>query len=248
MVERIVKAAEGNPLYVEQMLSMLIDSHALRMEGGRWVRAESYGEITVPPTIQALLEARLDSLARADRATVEPASVIGLEFARPALEAIAPDALRARDGRTPEHAGAQALHPARRARSQADAIYRFHNHLVRETVYNGLLKRARANLHIGFVRWADKVNADRDRALEFEEILGYHLEQAHRYLRELGPLDEAGRGDRRRRGAAPGERRPARLRTRRHARGGQPVPARDRAARRRRPAADWRCCPNSAKP
>jgi tetratricopeptide (TPR) repeat protein len=63
---------------------------------------------------------------------------------------------------------------------------------VRETVYNGLLKRMRANLHIGFVRWADKVNADRDRALEFQEILGYHLEQAHRYLRELGPLDVDG--------------------------------------------------------
>ena len=191
VIERIVKAAEGNPLYVEQMLSMLIDSHALRMEGGRWVRAESYGEITVPPTIQALLEARLDSLARADRATVEPAAVIGLEFARPALEAIAPDALRGEMG---EHLSTLArkhfIRPS--SSTQADAIYRFHNHLVRETVYNGLLKRARANLHIGFVRWADKVNADRDRALEFEEILGYHLEQAHRYLRELGPLDEAG--------------------------------------------------------
>ena len=42
------------------------------------------------------------------------------------------------------------------------------------------------------MRWADRVNADRDRALEFEEILGYHLEQAHRYLSELGPLDEQG--------------------------------------------------------
>jgi tetratricopeptide (TPR) repeat protein len=53
-----------------------------------------------------------------------------------------------------------------------------------------LLKRARAQLHIDFVRWADRVNADRDRALEFEELLGYHLEQAYRYLKELGPLDE----------------------------------------------------------
>ena len=56
------------------------------------------------------------------------------------------------------------------------------------TVYNGLLKRARANLHLDFVRWADRVNADSERGLEYEEILGYHLEQAHRYLRELGPL------------------------------------------------------------
>ena len=58
--------------------------------------------------------------------------------------------------------------------------YRFDHHLVRDTVYNGLLKRARATLHIEFVRWADQANADVDRAREFEEILGYHLEQAYR--------------------------------------------------------------------
>ncbi len=99
VVERIVVAAEGNPLYVEQMLSMLIDSGALRREGAQWVRAEGYGEITVPPTIKALLEARLDGLARADRATVEPASVIGVEFERPAIEALAPDAVRPEIGK-----------------------------------------------------------------------------------------------------------------------------------------------------
>ena len=74
-----------------------------------------------------------------------------------------------------------------------DPIYRFHHHLVRDTIYNGLLKRTRATLHVDFVRWADNINAERDRGLEFEEILGYHLEQAQRYLGELGPLDEKAR-------------------------------------------------------
>ena len=59
---------------------------------------------------------------------------------------------------------------------------------MRETVYNGLLKRARAKLHTEFVRWADKLNADNDRAQEFEAILGYHLEQAYKYLGDLGPM------------------------------------------------------------
>jgi class 3 adenylate cyclase/tetratricopeptide (TPR) repeat protein len=192
VVERIVTAAEGNPLYVEQMLSMLIDSGALRHEAdGRWVRSETYGSIIVPPTIKALLEARLDNLPRADRATVEPAAVIGVEFPRAAVEALVPEAVQRTVG---EHLGTLTkkhfVRPA--ADDFGESIYRFHHHLVRETVYAGLLKRARANLHLGFVRWADKVNADRDRALEFEEILGYHLEQAYRYLGELGPLDEAG--------------------------------------------------------
>ncbi|QTN24749.1 AAA family ATPase [Rhizobacter sp. AJA081-3] len=188
---RIVQAAEGNPLYAEQMLSMLIDSGALRVHDGHWVRADETAEIAVPPTIHALLEARLDGLGRAERAAVEPASVIGLEFPQSAVESLSPQSVRTE---LPAHLGTltrkRFIRPAQS--SGAELTYRFHHHLVRETVYNGLLKRARANLHLEFVRWADRANADSDRALEFEEILGYHLEQAHRYLRELGPLDTQG--------------------------------------------------------
>lgn len=190
-LDRIVQAAEGNPLYAEQMLSMLIDAGALVLQDGRWVRADASAEIAVPPTIHALLEARLDGLARPERAAIEPASVIGLEFPQTALESLAPDAVRPA---LPEHLGTltrrQFIRPAHS--SQSDLIFRFHHHLVRDTVYSGLLKRARANLHLAFVRWSDRVHADSDRGLEVEEILAYHLEQAYRYLRELGTLDAAG--------------------------------------------------------
>jgi len=191
VLERIVGGAEGNPLFVEQMLSMLIDNRVLRQEDGRWVRADRFAEISVPPTIQALLEARLDRLGRGERLTVEPAAVIGLQFALPAVQALAPEQTRdAVVGHLATLTQRQFIQLAPSA--DADLLYRFHHHLVRETVYGGLLKRTRARLHIDFVRWADRVNADRDRALEFQEILGYHLEQAHRYLNELGPLDEQG--------------------------------------------------------
>ena len=73
----------------------------------------------------------------------------------------------------------------------ADGAHRFHHIMIRDTAYDGILKRARADLHTRFVAWADLAN--RDRGVEFEEILGYHLEQAWRYLSELGPLDERGR-------------------------------------------------------
>ena len=191
VLKRIVNAAEGNPLFVEQMLSMLIDNRALRLEDGRWVRAKDYGEITVPPTIQALLEARLDKLVREVRAAVESASVIGLEFPQPAVEALSPEPVRSTVG---EHLMTLTrklfIRPA--PASDVEVRFRFHHQLVRDTVYSGLLKRARATLHADFVRWADRVNEERGRALEFEEILGYHLEQAHRYLSELGSLDANG--------------------------------------------------------
>ena len=118
---------------------------------------------------------------------------------------------------------------------------------MRDTVYNGLLKRTRANLHLGFVRWADKVNAERDRALEFEEILGYHLEQAYRYLGELGPLDEAGVAIGTRCGAAPGERRhgaPSRAATCMPRRTCCGAPSRCSPPTTR---SGWHCCPSSAR-
>ena len=191
VVGKIVAAAEGNPLFIEQMLSMLLDADVLRQEGGKWVRGAGNSDIAVPPTIHALLEARLDNLGREERVAVEPASVIGVEFAQHALESLAPEAIRPSMAK---HLGTltrkQFIDPA--ASRDAETIYRFHHHLVRDTVYNGLLKRTRATLHINFVRWADRINAERGRELEFQEILGYHLEQAHRYLAELGPLDEQG--------------------------------------------------------
>jgi class 3 adenylate cyclase/tetratricopeptide (TPR) repeat protein len=191
VIERIVDAAEGNPLYVEQMLSMMIDTRALRQHDGHWARADRYTAIAVPPTIQALLEARIDRLARSERAAIEPAAVIGLQFALPAVEALVPEVARSEVGK---HLGTltrkRFIRPVPSAESEV--MFGFHHHLVRETIYGALLKRSRASLHADFVRWADRVNAERGRALEFEEILGYHLEQAYRYLCELGPLDDQG--------------------------------------------------------
>jgi class 3 adenylate cyclase/tetratricopeptide (TPR) repeat protein len=190
---RIVTAAEGNPLFVEQMLSMLLESGAIRFEDGRWVRADESMEISIPPTIHALLSARLDRLGREERAVVEPASVIGLSFARPAVESLAPDPVRPD---VPRHLDAltrrRLVRPAPLS-AGGETDYRFAHLLIRDAAYGAMLKRTRADLHERFVRWADAVNAGRDRAAEFEEIMGYHLEQAYRYLAELGPLDDHGR-------------------------------------------------------
>jgi hypothetical protein len=62
--------------------------------------------------------------------------------------------------------------------------------MIRDTAYDGILSGARADSTSASSSWADGVN--RDRGVEFEEILGYHLEQAWTYLSELGPLDDRG--------------------------------------------------------
>jgi class 3 adenylate cyclase/tetratricopeptide (TPR) repeat protein len=190
---RIVAAAEGNPLFVEQMLSMLIDDGLLARENGDWVSSSGLAEITVPPTIQALLAARLDLLGPKERAVIEAASVAGLVFPEDALrELVSAEIAERIEAVLTSLARKHLVHREPKVLGSDDR-FRFDHVLIRDAAYQGMLKRARAVLHERFVGWADRVNQDRDRALEFQEILGYHLEQAYKNLGELGPLDEHGR-------------------------------------------------------
>jgi predicted ATPase/class 3 adenylate cyclase len=189
---RIVRAAEGNPLFVEQMLSMLVDDGLLRNVDGRWVCESDLSDLAIPPTINALLSARLDLLSREERAVLEPASVIGLVFPRSALETLVEEPVRVG---LPDYLSAlSAKHLIRADISGPDETkFRFQHILIRDAAYQGLLKRARATLHERFADWSEQVNRERDREREYEEIVGYHLEQAHGYLAELAPLDDHGR-------------------------------------------------------
>jgi class 3 adenylate cyclase/tetratricopeptide (TPR) repeat protein len=173
---RVVEAADGNPLFAEQMVAMIGDAPDAPVE--------------VPPTIQALMSARLDRISREERAVIEPASVVGQVFAHAMVEELAPPAVSPHvELHLSALAGKRFVLPLP-ATADEDRSSRFQHILIRDAAYQGLLKRARADLHERFVAWADRVN--RDRGAEYEEILGYHLEQAYRYLDELGPLDGHG--------------------------------------------------------
>jgi class 3 adenylate cyclase/tetratricopeptide (TPR) repeat protein len=186
---KIVEAAEGNPLFVEQMLSMLLDDGILeRDDRGRWVLIRDVGAITIPPTIQALLSARLDRLGPIDRVVVERASVIGQVFFRGAVEDLSPDEVRRHAGESLRNLTHRELVQPYESSFAGQEAYRFMHILIREAAYHGLLKRTRADLHVRFIDWLERVAPDR--VLEFEEIRGYHLEQAFFTLQQLTPNDE----------------------------------------------------------
>ena len=186
---RIVEVADGNPLYVEQVLSMLVDEGVLEQRAGVWTPTVDLAELSIPVGIQALLTARLELLEPDQRTVLEAASVIGTVFPRDAIEALVAEPLRERaeailsklvERRFVLHVEAE------------EPTLRFHHVLIRDATYVALLKRVRASLHERFADWAEERNRERSREIEYEEILGYHLEQAHRYLSELGPLDTHG--------------------------------------------------------
>ena len=91
---RILDAAEGNPLFVEEMMGMLVDEGRLTLTDGRWLATTELAETTVPPTISALLAARLDQLQPGERALAERASVVGQSFEQAALAELLPEGQR----------------------------------------------------------------------------------------------------------------------------------------------------------
>jgi predicted ATPase len=188
---RIAEAAEGNPLYVEEFLGTLIDDGALAPGDDGWTPSRDLESIAVPPTIQALLSARLDRLAPEERAVAERASVAGRVFDQPSVVALSPVEGRAAVPRSLLGlVRKELIRPDRSGFAQGDA-FRFRHMLIRDAAYERLPKSERAELHELFGGWLEL--AAGDRRTEVEEMVGYHLEQAFRYREELAPVDERAR-------------------------------------------------------
>jgi class 3 adenylate cyclase/tetratricopeptide (TPR) repeat protein len=164
--EKIARAAGGNPLFIEEMLAMA---------------AEADGEVVVPPTMRALLAARLDQLETGERSVLERGAIEGEIFHRGAVQALAPEETQV----TPRLASLVRKELIRPDRGQlvGEDGFRFRHLLIRDAAYDALPKAARAELHQRFAAWLETHGAD---VVELDEILGYHFEQAFRYRLELG--------------------------------------------------------------
>jgi tetratricopeptide (TPR) repeat protein len=176
IAERFTAAAEGNPLFLEQLVSMLIDDGLLVEEGGRWVVTRDLTHVPVPPSIQLLLAARLDRLTTDELTVLECASVEGTVFHREPLRAEVVDI----DGALRSLLAKGLIRPTT-ATYHDDEAYRFRHLLIRDAAYSRMPKEARGRVHARFAQWIESTEA--------EEVLGHHLEQAYRLLAEVGKPD-----------------------------------------------------------
>jgi class 3 adenylate cyclase/tetratricopeptide (TPR) repeat protein len=184
---RILEAAEGNPLFVEEMVAMLMDRNLLQSETGT-SQVGDLEDITVPPTIQLLLAARLDRLGAEERAVIERGAVEGNVFHTGAVATLSPEQLRPKvPARLLALARKELIRQDRPEFAGQDA-FRFRHLLIRDAAYQALPKEQRADLHERFAGWLE--HAAGDRLVEYEEILAYHLEQAYRSRTELGSPGE----------------------------------------------------------
>jgi class 3 adenylate cyclase/tetratricopeptide (TPR) repeat protein len=185
--QRIARGAGGNPLFLEEMLAMA---------------GEAEGEVVVPPSLRALLAARLDQLQTGERSVLERGSIEGEIFHRGAVQALAPDETHV----TPRLAALVRKELIRPDTPQlvGEDGFRFRHLLIRDAAYEALPKAERADLHERFASWLEEHGAG---LVDLDELLGYHLEQACGYRAQLGlPRDAELAAAARRRLSAAGRR------------------------------------------
>ncbi len=170
---RILETAEGNPLFLEQLL-------AHRAGGGN-------GRGAIPPTVQALLAARIDQLDVDERAVLVRAAVEGKTFHRGAVAELLPERARPMLGARLISLVRQELIRADRSQFAGDDGFRFGHSLIHDAAYEAASKELRAEAHERYAGWLEA--RAREHALHYEELLGYHLERAHRLRVELGRRD-----------------------------------------------------------
>jgi predicted ATPase len=186
--QRVLDRAEGNPLFVEEVVRMLIEGGVVVRREGHWYATKAAADVKVPDSVEALIRARLDTLPAPERVLLQAGSVVGRVFQRSAVASIAPpdqvppplethleDAIL-RDIITEE-------------RSPDEPTFRFRHILIRDVAYNTLPKARRAELHGAVARWLRDWSGSR--IDEFVEIEAYHLEQAVLLRREIGEAVDA---------------------------------------------------------
>ena len=188
---RITDAAGGNPLFVEEVVAMLIDEGLLRRADGHWTTSGALAEVSIPATIGSLLASRLDRLSLEERQVIEFASVVGKEFSRAAVSALAPEDTRSRVPGVLTALARKDLIRSEPSTLGEDDAFHFRHILIRDAAYNALTRQARADLHERFATWLE--GRFEDRLGEYEDIIGHHLEQAYDHRAALGPVDDAGR-------------------------------------------------------
>jgi DNA-binding SARP family transcriptional activator len=169
---RIVDTAEGNPLFLEQLVA---------------VGAED-AEATLPSSIQAVLAARIDRLEPGERPLLEHASVQGRSFYVGAVEELLPERDRPAIATHLVSLVHKQLVRAERSDLPGQDAFRFAHALIREAAYQGMPKQLRAELHERVAHWLQKWPGAQS------ETIGHHLSEAYRHLSELGPVGERERG------------------------------------------------------
>jgi class 3 adenylate cyclase len=169
----LVERAEGNPLFLEELLGALIDLGVLEQTGARWRVREETGELAIPDSVHGVVAARIDLLAPREKAALQAAAVIGRSFWPGAVRTLIPyddpdfALLEERDFIRRRHGSSMA----------GEREYAIKHALTREVAYSTLPKARRARLHATFAEWLVAFAEGRD---ELAALVAHHYAEAVR--------------------------------------------------------------------
>ena len=173
--QRILAAAEGNPLFAEEIVAHLIDEGMLARTEDGIVEVAPDAPLTIPDTVRALIAARVDALPAEEKRTLQDAAVVGRIFWATTLESMRAGQVRP-SLRTLEGKGLVVTRPASSLPGQTELAFR--HGLVREVAYESIPKGRRARAHAEVGRWIEELAGDRRD--EYVELIAYHYESAAR--------------------------------------------------------------------
>jgi len=173
-LDRTIGRADGNPLFIEEMLKSLRDRRLIEKEGATWLAAGDLDALEIPDTVESLLSTRIDGLSASTKRVLQYASIVGRHFwsgvladvlvKQPVKEELA-DLLRGEIVRMlPE------------STVEGDQEFIFQNLMLQEVAYQGLLRGLRAEMHGAVARWLERQLGSH--SAEADELIAFHYERS----------------------------------------------------------------------
>ena len=177
----LIERTEGNPLYVEEFVRLLIDSGAIARREQEWVATREAERLTVPPTLQGLIAARLDRAPTEVKRLLQQAAVVGRVFWTRALASFVDRPEAEVDALLLDAARLDLARPVDEAAVGGGRSFSFKHILTRDVAYGALPKEERARLHDRVGRWLEQIGV----VAEYRDLAAYHAEQAFLFAREV---------------------------------------------------------------
>jgi len=169
----ILESAEGNPFHIQEVLGMLIDDGVIVADADGWhVDHARLVQAKVPPTLIAVLQARLDALPSAEKQALQHESVVGSVFWDEALRVVAPRSIDALDMLVRR----ELINAHVESTFEGVREYEFKHHLLHQVTYDTVLKAAKRDLHKRTADWL--VGVTGARIGEHLGLIADHYERA----------------------------------------------------------------------
>ncbi|HEX7744738.1 MAG TPA: AAA family ATPase, partial [Micromonosporaceae bacterium] len=183
MLSPLVELADGNPLYAQEYVRMLIEQGALRQAGRSWA-LDRHQHLPMPDSVHSVIANRVDLLEPTDRTVLLAASVVGMQFWPGAVAASLGRSVESveRALRRLEHR--DFVHEQPESTMAGQPELRFRHVLVRDVCYQRLPRTERVARHERTADWLDGLSRSRD--TDLAEVLAHHRWTAHEIARILG--------------------------------------------------------------